>query len=282
MRSVKKVIAVLLAGLLPAIALGAEFPQNYQLTPIDILVSAPNGGVPAYPLLSPNGSASAPSHSFTLSPSTGMFSPNPNQLAFSTNGIQALLFASNQAATFATNVTINGVVLCNSGIFTNPTNNRPQGLVVGGNGAPILQQAQDANSSAYSTLTAVTVRQYSGAGLGFINAGNFTAALTANKTIVSDDVGTTFTNTGAAGTVALTLPTITAGLVGYKVRLSVVAAQTMTLAPAGSDLIYAPALAQTTKTLITSPVVTGATVEVVATALATWSLQVISGTWTSN
>lgn len=50
----------------------------------------------AFPLLAPNGTAGAPSYSFSSSPTTGMYSPGTNQLAFSTNGVRAALFDANQ------------------------------------------------------------------------------------------------------------------------------------------------------------------------------------------
>ena len=48
------------------------------------------GGATTFPLLAPNGSASAPSYAFTSSASTGLFSPGTNQLALSANGTAAI------------------------------------------------------------------------------------------------------------------------------------------------------------------------------------------------
>ncbi|QDK39739.1 tail fiber domain-containing protein [Bdellovibrio sp. NC01] len=52
------------------------------------------GGV-TYPLLGSSGTASAPTYSFTSTPSTGMYSPNNNQIAFATGGTQRLRIQDN-------------------------------------------------------------------------------------------------------------------------------------------------------------------------------------------
>ncbi len=56
---------------------------------------------PAFPARAPDGTAAAPSYSFTHSPTTGMFSPAVNALGFSTNGTLALTLSSAQLGTAA-------------------------------------------------------------------------------------------------------------------------------------------------------------------------------------
>lgn len=70
----------------------------------------------SFPLLAPDGTASAPSYSFTNSPSTGMYSSALNTLAFSTNGTLAGSISSAQAWTIGAsgstaNQAINGTNL---------------------------------------------------------------------------------------------------------------------------------------------------------------------------
>lgn len=72
------------------------------------------GGIFTNPYLGANGSVSAPTYSFTASPTTGMYSPAANQLAFAQNGVQALLFSGSQAATFS------GVILGANGAVGTP------------------------------------------------------------------------------------------------------------------------------------------------------------------
>src|ERR1041385_5412035 len=66
------------------------------------------GSAPGYPLLAPNGSAAAPSYSFTNFPSTGIYAAAGPSLLFSQNGTQALSITGAQLATFANPFAITG------------------------------------------------------------------------------------------------------------------------------------------------------------------------------
>lgn len=61
----------------------------------------PGSGIISQPQLAGNGTAAAPSYSFSSAPTTGMYSPGTNQLGFSTNGVAALTFDASQNGTFA-------------------------------------------------------------------------------------------------------------------------------------------------------------------------------------
>jgi len=52
------------------------------------------GGAPSFPLLAPNGTAGAPSYSFSATPTTGMFKSGPNALDFSIQGTDLFTFAT--------------------------------------------------------------------------------------------------------------------------------------------------------------------------------------------
>lgn len=62
-------------------------------------------------------------------------------------------------------------------------------------------------------------------------------ALTASTTLTNNDLGKTFTNRGASGTVTITLPTPSGDNAGGEIRVRVVANQTVTVNCATNDLL---------------------------------------------
>ena len=71
-----------------------------QITSVGTLTGLTLSGA----IVGSNGSASAPSHSFSANTDSGMYSPADNQLAFASGGTQALIFGGDQSATFAGDV----------------------------------------------------------------------------------------------------------------------------------------------------------------------------------
>ncbi len=65
-------------------------------------------GSTTFPLAAPDGSAAAPSYSFTNYPSTGMYAAAGPSLLFAQNGVQALGIAGTQQVTFANPFVITG------------------------------------------------------------------------------------------------------------------------------------------------------------------------------
>jgi len=69
----------------------------------------------SWPLLAPNGSVAAPSHSFSASPGTGMYSPATNQLALAAGGVQ-VLSATSSGVTLPLTLTVSGATTHVGGI----------------------------------------------------------------------------------------------------------------------------------------------------------------------
>jgi hypothetical protein len=68
------------------------------------------GGTMTGALLGSNGSASAPSHSFSANTDSGMYSPADNQLGLASGGTLALIFGGDQSATFSSDVEVGGTL----------------------------------------------------------------------------------------------------------------------------------------------------------------------------
>jgi len=62
-------------------------------------------------------------------------------------------------------------------------------------------------------------------------------AYTGDATLVAADLNKNVTNTGAAGTITLTLPAV-AGLTGYTLHVGLTAAQIVRIDPAGTEAIF--------------------------------------------
>ena len=62
-------------------------------------------------------------------------------------------------------------------------------------------------------------------------------AYTGDATLVASDLNKNVTNTGAAGTITLTLPSVS-GLSGYTLHVEVTAAQVVRIDPAGTESIF--------------------------------------------
>jgi hypothetical protein len=77
---------------------------NAAITSVDAIVAVSTAGgsdiTNTVPLLSPAGSAAAPSVSFSTDPDTGVYSAGANQLGFATNGAQVARVNGNGAWTF--------------------------------------------------------------------------------------------------------------------------------------------------------------------------------------
>lgn len=70
-----------------------------------------------------------------------------------------------------------------------------------------------------------------------IPANGTVVARTGDVTLVASDLNKITTNTGAAGTITLTLPAVS-GLAGYCQRVALTVAQVVRLDPAGTESIY--------------------------------------------
>ena len=104
-------------------------------------------------------------------------------------------------------------------------------------------------------------------------------AKTAAYTVTANDVGKTFTNAGASGAVAFSLPVATVGL-WY--RFKVQAAQELRIDPNGTETISLPAdgVKQAAGAYLTANAV-GEGVEVECVTAGTWEANYYTGTWTA-
>lgn len=105
-----------------------------------------------------------------------------------------------------------------------------------------------------------------------------TLAKTANHTMTTAENGTLFHNTGATGTVVITLPAATVGL---EVRAHVRAAFALRLDPNGSEIIgnaTAGSADGTAGQYIGSSTV-GASIHLICMTAGRWEVQSVKGTW---
>ncbi len=118
---------------------------------------------------------------------------------------------------------------------------------------------------------------------GFLSYKNYITPRTASFSAASFATGTWFTNTGASGSITGTLPVCTASKVGTVYGFRVDAAFAMLVASSSPDVINVPGLAQTTKTIITSPTTASAGALFHCYATGKWATVFQqTGTWTSN
>lgn len=104
---------------------------------------------------------------------------------------------------------------------------------------------------------------------------------TTNYTALSTELGTLFTNAGAAGTVVISLP---AAVVGMQYRGLVRAAQALRFDPNGSEVIGNPTAGSAdggAGKYITSSTV-GAAIHLVCVATGRWDVLSVKGTWTQE
>ncbi len=181
------------------------------------------------PFLSANGTAGAPAFSFTSSATTGMYSPAANQLGFATNGVSFLTVDASGNSTFSAGASFTGTIRSYAALFINYNNN--------GNG--YLTFGNEAASPAIVRIAAGKYQMQdfgTGTKPGYILQGFLPVSKTANYTLTFADMDVHFNNTGAAGSVAFTLPTPQAG---FRAHFVCTAAQTMTVVtPSGS--IFGP------------------------------------------
>lgn len=104
-------------------------------------------------------------------------------------------------------------------------------------------------------------------------------AKTANYAILAADIGVTFTNVGAGGSVIFTLP---ASVVGYEFKFSVEVAHNFEILAIGSDVIrFGGSISAAAGNVLSAAI--GSTVNLKCTAAGVWSaMGGVSGTWTVN
>ena len=103
---------------------------------------------------------------------------------------------------------------------------------------------------------------------------------TAAYTVKTSDVGKTFTNTGASGAIAFTLPAATVGL-WY--RFCVGVAQELRIDPNGTETIALPstgAQSAAGKYIVADAIGEGVTIY--CRVAGTWSVESYVGTWTAE
>lgn len=105
-------------------------------------------------------------------------------------------------------------------------------------------------------------------------------AKTANYTVTTNDSGSGFTNTGAAGAITFALPAATVGL-NYYFRVSV--AQELRIDPNGTETISLPStgVPGAAGKYLTADAI-GETVRLICAVAGTWSVFGYTGTWTAE
>lgn len=107
-----------------------------------------------------------------------------------------------------------------------------------------------------------------------------TEAHTADDTLTAAESGSTHSNTGAAGTITITLPAATVGL---EFSFYVGAAQQLRIDPNGSETISLPSTGvagAAGKYLVADAV--GETVRLLCPKAGTWAVMGFTGTWTAE
>lgn len=105
-------------------------------------------------------------------------------------------------------------------------------------------------------------------------------AHTASDTLTTAENGTLHTNTGASGTITITLPAATVGL---RYRFGVGAAQQLRIDPNGTETISLPSTGvpgAAGKYLVADAI--GETVELVCAVAGNWNVYGFTGTWTAE
>jgi hypothetical protein len=182
------------------------------------------------------GTAASPAYVSTTSYTTGLYFPGTNQVGISTNGIAALTFDASQNATFAQG----GLTLIGSyANFTLGAKFFGATFINYNNSTGYLTFGTESTSPATARV-GVGRTQLQDFGTGTkpsqILMGNLEVSKTANYTVVFADLDVHFDTTGAAGSVAFTMPT---PQVGFRAWFTATAAQTMTVVtPSGA--IFAP------------------------------------------
>jgi hypothetical protein len=104
-------------------------------------------------------------------------------------------------------------------------------------------------------------------------------AKTANYTVTASDIGTTFTNAGAAGAITFALPAATVGL-WY--RFVVKAAQELRLDPNGTETISLPTGVQQAAGKYIGADAVGERISIECVAAGVWETHEAVGTWTAE
>lgn len=216
--------------------------------------------------LGPNGSAGAPTYSFTAHPTYGMYYDNTNSaLGFSVAGTEVAYVNSNSIVLPNSSSTVQ----VQADVYVNQQSGTNVGVRFGANGNG------SAMSLCYSGTSGVYYlrQQFTGAFSQFIIQGRYTLAKTTSYTIVAADTGTTFTNAGAAGSVTFTLPA--SPTLGESNSFMLSAAQTVIIS-GGSNSVVWPGLAtgtsRTSSTQYASATVTwDGTVWIGTSILGTWT-----------
>jgi len=99
-----------------------------------------------------------------------------------------------------------------------------------------LNTAKDVNFSGTTTL-AGPVATINGTVYPIVAPSVAPTAYTGDATLVAANLNTNVTNTGASGTITLTLPAVS-GLTGYTLHVGLTVAQIVRLDPAGTESIF--------------------------------------------
>jgi hypothetical protein len=104
-------------------------------------------------------------------------------------------------------------------------------------------------------------------------------AKTANYTVLAEENGTGFTNTGASGAITFALPAATAGLHYY---FAVAAAQELRIDPNGTETISLPSdgVPGAAGAYLTANAI-GETVHLMCATTGSWRVMGYTGTWTA-
>lgn len=105
---------------------------------------------------------------------------------------------------------------------------------------------------------------------------------TSAYTVLSTDINSLFTNTGAAGNVTFTLPACVSGILGYGYSFFVDAAQALEVKAAGTDTIQIGGSTSTATTGNVQVAVSGDTLQIDCMAAGKWKAVSFTGTWTVN
>jgi hypothetical protein len=104
----------------------------------------------------------------------------------------------------------------------------------------------------------------------------------ANYAVLSTDVETEFTNTGASGQIQFSLPACTSANLGFRDTFSVAANQNIAVVTNGNDIFATPGLSGTAHKVLVSSNVAGNAVTSTCYAAGVWRANPTAGGWASN
>lgn len=249
-----------------------------------------------------NGTAAAPTHSFSGATSTGTYYDSGNTaLGFAVSGTEYLYLQSSQLVN-TTGQFIVGNPNDSTGVQLKNLGGNQLYITTGSGGSYALINARgvttptatSASSAAFFGSSASTGLYFpSSSSLGLSASGasgllmdsnqrisqvkHQAASKTANYTVLAADSFTDFDNAGAAGVVTFTLPTAALGL---NFTFSAVVAQQIKVQAGGSDAISMSGNSKAAGGLLTGPAATqGASVTIKCTSANMWTVTAFQGTW---